>query len=150
MVNAGHAENALPQSAKAVVNCRMLPFDDPDKVEAQLKQVITNNGASDKITMRQFAKPTRSPVSPLQGEMFSTIEALTGEMWPGVPVIPFMSTGATDSRFARNAGIPMYGVSGLFFDPADLRTHGLDERVEIPRLYDSREFILKLVKKLAS
>jgi len=150
MVNAGHAENALPQSAKAVVNCRMLPFDDPDKVEAQLKQVITNNGANDKITMRQFAKPTRSPVSPLQGQMFSTIEALTGEMWPGVPVIPFMSTGATDSRFARNAGIPMYGVSGLFFDPADLRTHGLDERVEIPRLYDSREFILKLVKKLAS
>jgi acetylornithine deacetylase/succinyl-diaminopimelate desuccinylase-like protein len=61
-----------------------------------------------------------------------------------------MSTGATDSRFARNAGIPMYGVSGLFFDPADLRTHGLDERVEIQRLYDSREFMLKLVKKLAS
>lgn len=146
MVNAGHAENALPQSAKAVVNCRMLPFDDPDAVEKQLVQVLGNP----KITMRQFAKPTRSPVSPLQGVVFETAEKLTSETWPGVPVIPFMSTGATDSRFARNAGIPMYGVSGLFFDPADLRTHGLDERVEIQRLYDSREFMLKLVKKLAS
>lgn len=146
MVTAGHAENALPQSAKAVINCRILPFDDPDNVERQLKQALGN----DKISIRQYAKPTRSPVSPLQGDMFATIETLTKEMWPGVPVIPFMSTGATDSRFARNAGIPMYGVSGLFFDPADLRTHGLDERVEIPRLYDSREFLFRLVKKLAS
>ena len=146
MLNAGHAENALPQSIKATVNCRILPFDKPDDIERQLRQVLGN----DKITVQQIAKPTISPVSPLKGSVSDTIEQLTREMWPGVPVIPFMSTGATDSRFARNAGIPMYGVSGLFFDPADLRIHGLDERVEIQRLYDSREFLYRLVKKLAS
>ena len=146
MFNGGHAENALPQSAKATVNCRILPFDDPDEVERQLKQVLGN----DKIAMRQVAPPTRSPVSPMTPEIASVVEGLTQEMWPGVPVFPFMSTGATDSRFARNAGVPMYGVSGLFTDPADLRTHGLDERIEIPRLYEGREFMYRLVKRLGS
>lgn len=145
MFNGGHAENALPQSAKATVNCRILPFDDPADVERQLKQVLGN----DKIALHQVAPPTRSPVSPMTPEISAVVESLTQEMWPGVPVIPFMSTGATDSRFARNAGIPMYGVSGLFTDPADLRTHGLDERIEIPRLYDGREFMYRLVKRLA-
>ncbi|WP_050464934.1 M20/M25/M40 family metallo-hydrolase [Herbaspirillum autotrophicum] len=146
MLNAGHAENALPQSAKATVNCRILPFDNPDDIERQIRQVLAN----DNITVQQVSKPTISPVSPLKGAIADTIEQLTKEMWPGVPVIPFMSTGATDSRFARNAGIPMYGVSGLFFEPADLRIHGLDERVEIKYLYESREFLYRLVKKLAS
>jgi len=146
MVNAGHAENALPQSAKAIVNCRILPFDNPDDIERQIRQVLGN----DKIAVQQISKPTRSPVSPLNGVVADTVAQLTQEMWPGVPVIPFMSTGATDSRFVRNAGIPMYGVSGLFFEPGDLRIHGLDERVEIKYLYESREFLYRLVKKLAS
>ncbi|MFC3109759.1 M20/M25/M40 family metallo-hydrolase [Undibacterium arcticum] len=145
MVNAGHAENALPQSAKATVNCRILPHDDPQDIDRQLKQVIDSN----KITVRYLNKPLRSPASPLTGDLVKTVEALTQDMWPGVPVVPAMSTGATDSRFMRNAGIPMYGVTGLFTDPADYRTHGLDERVEIQRLYDSREFLYRLVKRLA-
>jgi acetylornithine deacetylase/succinyl-diaminopimelate desuccinylase-like protein len=70
-------------------------------------------------------------------------------MWPGVPVVPAMSTGATDSRFMRNAGIPMYGVTGMFLEPADARAHGLDERIEIQRLYDGREFLYRLVSELA-
>jgi acetylornithine deacetylase/succinyl-diaminopimelate desuccinylase-like protein len=145
MVSAGHAENALPQSAKATVNCRILPQDDPQDIDRQLKQVINN----DKITVRYINQPLRSPASPLNGDLVKTVETLTQEMWPGVPVVPAMSTGATDSRFMRNAGIPMYGVTGLFADPADYRTHGLDERVEIQRLYDSREFLYRLVKRLA-
>lgn len=145
MVNAGHAENALPQSAKATVNCRILPHDDPEAVERQLRQVLDN----DKIAVRYLNKPLRSPASPLNGDLVKTVESLTQETWPGVPVVPAMSTGATDSRFMRNAGIPMYGVSGLFTDPADYRAHGLDERIEIQRLYDGREFLYRLVKRLA-
>jgi acetylornithine deacetylase/succinyl-diaminopimelate desuccinylase-like protein len=145
MVSAGHAENALPQSAKATVNCRILPQDDPDDIDRQLKQVINN----DKIAVRYTNKPLRSPASPLNGDLVKTVEALTQDMWPGVPVVPAMSTGATDSSYMRNAGIPMYGVSGLFVEPSDRRTHGLDERVEIQRLYDGREFLYRLVKRLA-
>ena len=144
MVNAGHAENALPQSAKATVNCRILPHDDPADIDRQLKQVLAN----DKISVRYINKPLASPASPLNGDLVKTVEALTQQTW-GVPVIPAMSTGATDSRFMRNAGIPMYGVSGLFTEPADLRTHGLDERIEIARLYDGREFLYRLVKGVA-
>ena len=103
---------------------------------------------NDKISVRYVNKPLASPASPLNGDLVKTVEALTQQMW-GVPLIPAMSTGATDSRFMRNAGIPMYGVSGLFTEPADLRTHGLDERIEIARLYDGREFLYRLVKQLA-
>jgi len=145
MVQAGHAENALPQSAKATVNCRILPHDDPDEVERQLTQVVGN----DKIVVRNMGKPLRSPASPLNGDLVKTVESITQQMWPGVPVIPAMSTGATDSRFMRNAGIPMYGVSGLFVEPSDARSHGLDERIEIQRLYDGREFLYRLVSELA-
>ncbi len=99
--------------------------------------------------MRNLGKPLRSPASPLQGDLVKTVERLTEQMWPGVPVIPAMSTGATDSRFLRNAGIPMYGVTGMFLEPSDARAHGLDERIEIQRLYDGREFLYRLVSELA-
>jgi len=144
MVQAGHAENALPQSAKATVNCRILPHDDPEEVERLLTQAV-----GDKIVVRNMGKPLRSPASPLNGDLVKTVESLTQQMWPGVPVVPAMSTGATDSRFMRNAGIPMYGVTGMFLEPADARAHGLDERIEIQRLYDGREFLYRLVSELA-
>ncbi|WP_194714564.1 M20/M25/M40 family metallo-hydrolase [Noviherbaspirillum soli] len=144
-VNAGHAENALPQSAKAVVNCRILPHDDPAEVDATLKKVL----GGERLTMVASNPPLRSPASPLRPDVTGVIEKLTGQMWPGVPVIPAMSTGATDSRFMRNANIPMYGVSGIFSEPSDARAHGLDERVAIPRLYDGREFMYRMVKALS-
>ena len=145
MVQAGHAENALPQSAKATVNCRILPHDDPEEIERLLTQAVGN----DKIVVRNMGKPLRSPASPLNGDLVKTVESLTQQMWPGVPVVPAMSTGATDSRFLRNAGIPMYGVTGMFLEPADARAHGLDERIEIQRLYDGREFLYRLVSEVA-
>jgi acetylornithine deacetylase/succinyl-diaminopimelate desuccinylase-like protein len=144
MLDAGHAQNALPQSAKAIVNCRILPHDDPEAVDRELRSVV-----GEKITLNWVNKPLRSPASPLSAEVLGAVEALTQEMWPGTPVVPAMSTGATDSRFLRNAGIPVYGVSGLFVDPADNRIHGLDERVRVQQLYDSREFLYRLVKRLA-
>jgi acetylornithine deacetylase/succinyl-diaminopimelate desuccinylase-like protein len=144
-VNAGHAENALPQSAKAVVNCRILPHDDPAEVDATLKKVL----GGERLTMAASNPPLRSPASPLRPDVTGIIEKLTEQMWPGVPVIPAMSTGATDSRFMRNANIPMYGVSGIFSEPSDARAHGLDERVAIPRLYDGREFMYRMVKALS-
>ena len=145
MVSAGNAPNALPQSAKATVNCRILPHDDPDEVDRLMRQALHN----DKITVRALNKALRSPASPLNGDLMQTVEAVTQEMWPGVPVVPIMSTGATDSRFLRNAGIPIYGVTGMFLDPADTRAHGPDERIEIPRLYDVREFFYRLIGRLA-
>lgn len=141
MVNAGHAENALPQSAKATINCRILPHDEPDQVQKQLVELL-----GERVVLSQVLPPTRSPASPLDNEVVGIAEKLTAQMWPGVPVIPSMSAGATDSRFLRAAGLPVYGVSGLFADPADLRAHGLDERIEIGRLHDGREFLYRLVK----
>lgn len=142
---AGHAENALPQSAKATVNCRILPHDDPAEVEAALRKVL----GSERITMTASNPPLKSPPSPLRPDVMAVVEGLTQQMWPGVPVVPTMSTGATDSRFLRNAGIPVYGVSGIFSEPSDARAHGLDERVAIPRLYDGREFMYRMVKQFA-
>jgi acetylornithine deacetylase/succinyl-diaminopimelate desuccinylase-like protein len=145
MLEAGHAENALPQHAKGTVNCRILPHDDVAGVERQLKIL-----AGDKVSVKANLPPTLSPPSPLSPEVLGPVEKITKEMWPGVPVVPAMSTGATDSRFYRNIGMPMYGVSGMFVEPSDARAHGLNERILIKQLYQGREFLYKLVKELAS
>ena len=144
-VTAGHAENALPQSAKATVNCRILPHDDPAEVDATLRKVL----GSSRLTMEASNPALKSPPSPLRADVLGVIESLTQQMWPGIPVVPTMSTGATDARFLRNAGIATYGVSGIFTEPSDARAHGLDERVAIPRLYDGREFMYRMVKQFA-
>ena len=143
-INAGHADNALPQTAKATVNCRILPHDDPKEVDATLRKVI----GAEQITVNSVNPPLVSPPSPLRADVMSVIDTLTEKMWPGVTVVPFMSTGATDSRFMRNAGMSMYGVSGIFFEPSDNRAHGLDERVAKKSLYDGREFMYQMVKQL--
>jgi acetylornithine deacetylase/succinyl-diaminopimelate desuccinylase-like protein len=85
----------------------------------------------------------------LNPEIMHAVELLAGEMWPGVPVIPTMSGGYTDSRWLRNAGIPSYGVSGLFTDPVNIGVHGRNEQVGAKELYDSKEFLYRLVKQLA-
>lgn len=144
MLSAGHVENALPQSAKATVNCRLLPHDDLDAVEAKLREL-----AGDKVKVSDLTRTTASPASRLREDVGEAVETLTQAMWPGIAVVPSMGTGATDSRFMRNAGIDMYGVSGIFVDPADFRPHGRDERVEAKRVYEGREFLYRLVKRLA-
>ena len=146
MLEAGHAENALPQMARATVNCRILPGESPDEVQATLVSVL----ADPEILVSRIREPTASPPSPLTDEVLGTIERLTEEAWPGVPVVPMMSTGATDGLYVRNAGIPVYGVSAIFEDSEDNRAHGRDERVAVDRFYEALDFWYRMVKELAS
>ena len=140
----GHASNALPQSARAVVNCRVLPGESFDAVREEIVKAIGDPG----ITVTRTSEPTPSQPSSLRPDLMQAVEGVTAALWRGVPVIPSMSTGATDSRFLRNAGIPAYGVSGLFLGPDDSRSHGLNERMPVKSLYGGHEFLYRLVKAL--
>jgi acetylornithine deacetylase/succinyl-diaminopimelate desuccinylase-like protein len=144
-LSGGHAPNALPQMARANVNCRILPGEDPVEVKKTLAKAM----ADDKITITPVGTPRPSAPSPLRPEVVGPIEKLTSEMWPGVPVVPSMSTGATDGLYLRNAGIPTYGVSGLFEDVDDVRAHGRDERIGVKEFHQGREFLYRLVKEYA-
>ncbi len=146
MLGAGHAANALPQTARATVNCRVLPGEPVEEVQKTLVRVL----ADEQITVTQVGTPTPSPPSPLNPQLLSTIERLSAEFWPGIPVIPTMSAGATDGSFLRNAGIPTYGHSGLAGDINDVRAHGKDERVLVKSFFDGLEYQYRLVKALAS
>jgi acetylornithine deacetylase/succinyl-diaminopimelate desuccinylase-like protein len=145
MLEAGHAENALPQSARATVNCRIQPNEAVPDIERALVGAL----ADPKIAVIPLGSAVLSPPSALDPEVMDAVARLTAEMWPGVPVIPTMSTGYTDSRWLRNAGIPAYGVSGLFTDQGRNGVHGLNEQVGVQQLYDSRSFLYRLVKVLA-
>jgi len=145
MLNAGHAENALPQRALATINCRVLPGESIDSVENTLATVI----GDDQVSMSRVNDANPSPPSPLTPEMLGAIESVTDSLWPGVPVIPMMSTGATDGLYLRNAGIPVYGVSGLFSDINDVRAHGQNERIRIESYFDGQEFLYQLTQTLS-
>jgi acetylornithine deacetylase/succinyl-diaminopimelate desuccinylase-like protein len=141
----GHAPNALPQLARANVNCRVLPNHDVKDVQATLAKL-----AGDTAVHVSAAPDARGgPASPLSDEVLRPIERLTAEMWPGVPVVPVMSTGATDGRPLRQGGIPTYGVSGLFGDMDDSRAHGRDERMLVKSFFEGQEFLYRLVKELS-
>jgi acetylornithine deacetylase/succinyl-diaminopimelate desuccinylase-like protein len=142
MLEGGHASNALPQRARATVNCRILPDESPDDVRATLERVIANP----KVSVTAQGSARNSPPSPLTADLMGQIERITGQLWPGVAVIPTMSTGATDGLFLRNAGIPVYGVSGLFY--ADPNAHGMNERVSAKAFYEGLEFMYRLVKSV--
>ena len=144
-LDAGHADNALPQRAIATVNCRVLPGESIDAVQNTLKTVIGDN----EVTITPLADAKPSPPSPLTPEMLGAIESVTEAMWPGVPVIPMMSTGATDGLFLRNVGIPVYGVSGLFNDIDDVRAHGQNERIRIESYFEGQEFLYQLTQTLS-
>ena len=145
LLEAGHAENALPQTARATVNCRIMPDEPVADVERTLLRVIDDP----KIAVIPIGQAVLSPPSPLNPELMTAVERLTAQMWPGVPVIPTMSAGYTDSRWLRNAGIPAYGVSGLFSDPGRNGVHGLNEQIGVKELYAGKEFLYRLVKTLA-
>jgi acetylornithine deacetylase/succinyl-diaminopimelate desuccinylase-like protein len=144
MLQAGHAENALPQTARATVNCRILPGETTAETEATLRRVISD----DRVSITPVTQHPDSPASPLLPSLIDTIGTLTSEMWPGVPVVPSMSTGASDSRQLRTAGIPAYGVSAIFEDENENRAHGRDERVPVKSFYDAVEFYYRLMKRL--
>ena len=145
MLSGGHAENALPQRARATVNCRVLPGESIDSVHEALETAI----GDEQVRVTRVAEATPSPPSPLTPEVLEPIERITAELWPGVPVLPTMSTGATDGLFLRNAGIPVYGVSGIFSEIGDNRAHGQNERIRIQSYLEGQEFLYRLTKALA-
>jgi acetylornithine deacetylase/succinyl-diaminopimelate desuccinylase-like protein len=146
MLEGGHAVNALPQTARATVNCRILPGEPVEEVQKTLVRVL----ADDQITVTPTRTPVLSPASPLNPEIMRAVERLTAEFWPGIPVIPTMLAGATDGSYLRNAGIPTYGHSGLANDIVDVRIHGKDERILVKSFLDGHEYLYRLVKALSS
>ena len=146
MLDAGHAANALPQRARGVVNCRILPGEAVDEVQKTLVRVM----ADDKISIKPDGVAVLSPAPPLSPEIMEPVSRITSDMWPGTPVIPTMLVAATDGRFLNNAGIPTYGVSGMFRDLDGGGVHGLNERIRVKSLYDGNEFLYRLVKALGS
>lgn len=145
LLEGGHAQNALPQLARANVNCRIFPSHDPADVLADLQALAAPFDVE--VTPRRSATP--SPPSPLTEDILGPIERITEQMWPGVPVLPVMSTGATDGLYLRREGIPVYGVSGIFGDMDDVRAHGKDERILARHFHEGQEFLYRLVKALA-
>ena len=146
MLNAGHAPNALPQRASANVNCRIFPGHTQEEIRQELARVADDSD----ITVKFVAPPeTTSPPPALTPEILAPIEKLTQQMWPGVPVLPFMQAGGTDGRFLTPAGIPTYGVNGLFMNLGKVNAHGLNERILVDSLFESREFLDRLVKMYA-
>ena len=144
-LEAGQASNTIPQTARAVVNCRILPEESPEEVRRALVEVL----ADERIEVRPLGQAKAAPPSPLTGEVMGPVERITAEMWPEVPVVPVMSIGATDSQHFRRAGIPMYGVSGIFLDMDDVRAHGSDERIGVRAFYEGGEFLYRLVTALS-
>jgi acetylornithine deacetylase/succinyl-diaminopimelate desuccinylase-like protein len=140
----GHADNALPQTARAHLNCRILPWHTPEEVQRALAATI----ADERVEIAMSDENQASPPTPLDPDVMGAIEEITAAMWPGVPVVPTMSTGATDSLFFRARGIPAFGVSGIFGDIDDVRAHGRDERVLVSSFYEGLDFLGRLVREL--
>jgi acetylornithine deacetylase/succinyl-diaminopimelate desuccinylase-like protein len=146
-LSGGHAYNALPQSANANVNCRMVPTTTLDEVRATLAKVIADTGIA--ITYAQKDRPRFPTTTPaIEPALLTAATDLTKKMFGDVPVIPTMSTGATDSHWLREVGIPSYGISGLFSLPGETNAHGRDEKLRVKSYYDGLEFLDQLVRRL--
>jgi acetylornithine deacetylase/succinyl-diaminopimelate desuccinylase-like protein len=142
----GHANNALPQLAAANVNCRMLPDEKPEDVIETIRGLVADSA----VQVTTVSEPVPSPPSPLVPEVLEPVDSITAAMWPGAAVIPSMETGATDGLYLRNAGIPVYGVSGVPLEVDDMRAHGKDERIKVEAFYQGLEFTHRLVRALGA
>jgi acetylornithine deacetylase/succinyl-diaminopimelate desuccinylase-like protein len=145
LITGGHAENALPQRAKATIQCRMLPGDTEEHVDAELVQVLDDP----KITLTLDAPPIVSPESAPTPAILGRAAQVVHSMWPGVPIVPTMATGFSDDRQTRNAGIPSYDLSGIWIDIDENRAHGRDERVGVKEFDESVEYTYRLMKTMS-
>lgn len=155
-LSAGHANNALPQTAQANVNCRILPGHTPEETRQALIRIfddpkvvvryVSNAGVINDHAPDNKGFPTMLPPA----EVLGAIERVAAEMWPGAPVIPEMETGASDSVYATAAGIPSYGVNGVGIDQDDIRAHGKDERVRVAAYYEAVDFCYRFLKTLTA
>jgi len=155
-VNAGHANNALPQRAEAIVNCRILPGHTKQEIRETLVRVVADPAVvvhymSDSSTVSDTVP--RTPVftpQPLRSDVLTSVEKIAGQMWPGTPVIPTMARGASDGIYTSAAGMPTYIVAGVAVDRNDDREHGRDERVEVESFYRGLDFWYRFLKTLTS
>jgi acetylornithine deacetylase/succinyl-diaminopimelate desuccinylase-like protein len=145
LISGGHAENALPQRAKATIQCRMMPGDSAEHVQGLL--VAALNEAT--ISVSLDAAPIVSPESAPTAEILDRLGKVVHSMWPGVPIVPTMATGFSDDRQTRNAGIPSYDMSGVWMEMDENRAHGRDERVGVRAFDESVEYTYRLVKAMA-
>jgi len=142
-ITGGHAANALPQHVRANVNCRILPGVPIADVQREIVAAL----GDDKITVAPAGDPgIQSPPPPLRPAIMEPMRKIADELWPGVAIVPTMSTGATDGRFLNVAGIPTYGLSGMFHDAEGAHAHGLNERIRVSSLMDGRRFLYEVVK----
>jgi acetylornithine deacetylase/succinyl-diaminopimelate desuccinylase-like protein len=144
-VNAGHATNALAQRAQAVVNCRILPGESVAQVQQTLQQVLGDA----QIRISLIGTAVLAPAPPTNALLMKTVQDLSARMWPGIPVIPTMTAGATDGRYLNTAGIWTYGVSGLYKEANGGGIHGLNERLRVQSLYEGQLFLYELAIVLA-
>jgi acetylornithine deacetylase/succinyl-diaminopimelate desuccinylase-like protein len=154
MLNGGHAPNALPQTARANVNCRIFPGEDPENVRKTLERVVANPKVAVTVVPQRAAGGTLVPLvtvppSPLLPEVIRAMDTTVRAMWGNLPVVATMSTGATDGKITRIAGIPTFGVACMFFEMDDNRAHGKDERVGIQDFYEGVEFNYRLIRELS-
>jgi len=152
MMEAGHAPNALPQHAQANVNCRILPGHTPAEVRAKLIALIADPKVEVKLDTDVASDSGENDKSitppPLNKEVFSALHDVVEQMFPGVPIIPEMETGASDSKLTMAAGIPSYGFSGMGVDDDDARAHGKDERIRVEAFYTGVQFDYLYLKRL--
>ena len=145
-IDGGHAVNAMPQRVEANVNCRIFPGTTPAQIQARLAEII----ADPAIAVRPARTDKPLAISPpLDPAVIGPMEQLSQQYFPGVPVLPVMSTGATDGLYISAVGIPVYGVPGIWWDPDGNGAHGLNERMEVRSLYVGRDHLYDLVKAYA-
>ncbi len=145
MLRGGHAENALPQSATSTVNCRIFPGVEVAEVQATLKRV----GGNDALEIRQVGEAIPSPASPMRDDVLSAVASAVESRYPGTAIVPYMAPYGTDGREVRAAGIPTYGVMGLFMKDDEIFAHGLNERVPVRGFYGALEHWYTLLTQLA-
>ena len=146
MLDAGHATNALPQRARANVNCRIFPGVASETVRTKLEELVADPAV--KVTTFEERSPTPPP-PPLTPQILGPVEKLAAQFWPGVPVLPILQPGATDGRFLNAVGIPTYGIEPLFIGPDFGHIHGLNEYIGVKSLMEGRDFLYRLVKVYA-
>jgi acetylornithine deacetylase/succinyl-diaminopimelate desuccinylase-like protein len=146
LISGGHAENALPQRARATIQCRMMPGDTAEHVQSALTEALADS--SIKLTLD--APPIVSPESQPTPQITQKAAKVIHSMWPGVPIVPTMATGFSDGRQTRNAGIPTYDLGGVWADVDENRAHGRDERVGVRDFDESVEYTYRLVKAMGA
>jgi acetylornithine deacetylase/succinyl-diaminopimelate desuccinylase-like protein len=146
----GHANNALPQTATATVNCRVEPTSTYEYVKSTLERVVGDTGVH--ITMQggsRLSGVVGAPPSAVPPDFLNAVTTITKKMWGDIPVVPQMSTGATDGKYLREVGIPTFGVSGLFYEGEERNMHGRDEKIRVKSYYDGLAFLDQLVRTLS-